>query len=786
MSNLLEKASILLTPTAYDDGKILSVKPSIVLGEELVTNGDFATDSDWILRNNTTISGGKLINSNSFAYSSTSQSIPMSVGTYLFTYTIDSISGGGFFIAFTGFNGITRYAAGTYSEYVTLSSASTSIFLAPVSSGMTYTIDNVSVKEVLDADFDFTRNSSATRVNSQGLIEDMQILSGDLVSNGDFSQEGPELLSQPVNIVTDFLPNGGGVIVDADTFETFGGTFDGIRKNSFLTIGKTYRLTIEGNTTSSGFSIGEVTASGNEYGSGFGTFYFTAVGTGSLWVRQNTSGTTNITSFSVKEVGQDWNFGGGWSMGNGVAESDSTPASYLGQEGVILTTNPYELTFQARLKSGTNGTVTALIGGSNSNQFTIEDTNWQTFKYKNTRLPSTQTGIYFNNDGNEIEITNVSVVEITDDTNLPRIDYSPYSGAGTCGHWLFEPQSTNLFTESENFSNGDWTLYGGASITPNNAVSPQGTQNASKLNDVGGIYDQRPYNPNTNYIFSVFAKTDTSTSITINFVDQAAGYLGGTIKYTFATNVASVILQSANGSVVAEKEDYGNGWIRVILKFTTNSAQNYNYQSIEFQGGDGWIWGAQLEQQSYATSYIPTEGSIKTRLADAAFGAGSSDLINSTEGVLYAEIKGFVNDALSRPISISDGTTSNRINLFFPASQTQVVGRVSSGGVTVADMIYTGINQSLFNKIAVKYKENDFALWVNGVEVLTDTSGAAPIGLEELAFDNAAGTKFHGKAKCVAVFKEALTDDELECLTSDETSYSSFTALALANNYTII
>ena len=52
------------------------------------------------------------------------------------------------------------------------------------------TIDNVSVKEVLDADFDFTRNSSATRVNSQGLIEDMQILSGDLISNGDFLSRG--------------------------------------------------------------------------------------------------------------------------------------------------------------------------------------------------------------------------------------------------------------------------------------------------------------------------------------------------------------------------------------------------------------------------------------------------------------------------------------------------------------------------------------------------------------------------------------------------------------------
>lgn len=41
-------------------------------------------------------------------------------------------------------------------------------------------------------DFDFTRNSSATRVNSQGLIEDVQILSSNLVSNGDFSQEGSE------------------------------------------------------------------------------------------------------------------------------------------------------------------------------------------------------------------------------------------------------------------------------------------------------------------------------------------------------------------------------------------------------------------------------------------------------------------------------------------------------------------------------------------------------------------------------------------------------------------
>ena len=36
-------------------------------------------------------------------------------------------------------------------------------------------------------DFDFSRNSAATRVNAQGLVENVQILSSNLVQNGDFS-----------------------------------------------------------------------------------------------------------------------------------------------------------------------------------------------------------------------------------------------------------------------------------------------------------------------------------------------------------------------------------------------------------------------------------------------------------------------------------------------------------------------------------------------------------------------------------------------------------------------
>ena len=123
MSNLLEKASILLTPTAYDDGKILSVKP---------------------------------------------------------------IDGTG--------------------------------------------------------DFDFTRNSSATRVNSQGLIEDMQILSGDLVSNGDFSQIGPELVTNGDFATDSNWTKGTGWTISGGLLNASSVSSNCFQSSSFI-LGKTYKVT---------------------------------------------------------------------------------------------------------------------------------------------------------------------------------------------------------------------------------------------------------------------------------------------------------------------------------------------------------------------------------------------------------------------------------------------------------------------------------------------------------------------------------------------------------------
>ena len=171
---------------------------------------------------------------------------------------------------------------------------------------------------------------------------------------------------------------------------------------------------------------------------------------------------------------------------------------------------------------------------------------------------------------------------------------------------------------------------------------------------------------------------------------------------------------------------------------------------------------------SFATSYIPTNGSQITRLADAAFGAGSSDLINSTEGVLYAEIAALANNNIKKGISISNGTTSNRIILRYGNQSNKIEYIVVSGGAIQANMNISSFNILNYLKIAIKWKLNYFALWINGVEVRTDTVGITfPTDtLSELNLDSTTIEPFYGKVKCLAVFKEALTDAELTCLTT--------------------
>ena len=341
-------------------------------------------------------------------------------------------------------------------------------------------------------------------------------------------------------------------------------------------------------------------------------------------------------------------------------------------------------------------------------------------------------------------------------SNLPRIDYT-----GGTGHWLFEPQSTNLLTYSEQFDNASW-INNGVTINANQVVSPDGALTADLLTGVSGGFGVVKFSTwtATNKVASCFAKAGSTNLFKIANV---SGGIGGV---TF--NLQNGTITNEDSGFEGEIENYGNGWFKCTAIDTSARSGTFSL-GVTAASESVYIWGAQLESGSFATSYIPTSGSQVTRLQDAAFGAGSSDLINSTEGVLYVEVAALAEQTLTRYITLSDGTSSNRIIIYI-TDVGVIKFFVGVGGATQAAKTVSGQTTTNFNKLAVSYKENDMKFYLNGVKVHTDTSAstfpANTLNVLNFAASNGTSSPFFGKAKCLAVFKEALTDAELTCLTT--------------------
>ena len=331
-------------------------------------------------------------------------------------------------------------------------------------------------------------------------------------------------------------------------------------------------------------------------------------------------------------------------------------------------------------------------------------------------------------------------------TGVPRINYD---SNGENGHILLEPTSTNL----NRYSNSLNPINGG-SVSLNNAISPDGTLNATKLIFGTDTNDGATFNvggsscvSSTVYTFSFYAKSIVGD---------------GRFNLRIDTN-SQALLVDENFTATSE-------WVRYTHTFTSDSSatsfgSNSRYRKLT-SNNEILFYGMQLEQLGYATSLIPTlTGSTETRATETANGAGSAELINSTEGVLYAEIAALVNSGLVRYLGLSDGSNNNRVVILNDGTANRIRAIVSSGGTKYADLFYNVTDVTDFHKVAVKYKANDFALWIDGVERATDTSGSAPIGLNDLEFDLNTGGAFYGKCKALAVFNEALSDDELNNLT---------------------
>ncbi len=359
----------------------------------------------------------------------------------------------------------------------------------------------------------------------------------------------------------------------------------------------------------------------------------------------------------------------------------------------------------------------------------------------------------------------------------PRIDYTDTSD----GVLLLEKAATNLITYSQDFSNSSWTKSN--STVTSGFTSPDGTTNAFKLiESTSSTTEHRVYVTMTTAVstYSVRAKKAER-----NWIYIVAGGKGAYF------NLENGIIGASN--TTANIKALSNGWyecsiLTAVLNGSTANIMVAKGDGLEVYTGDGtsgvYIYGAQLEVGNVASSYIPTQGSAVTRVAETATGAGNSEVFSDSQGVLFANIAANQEtNSTNARINIHNGSATEMVRLGYTTSQNQIIAViVANGGVQAAPSTIVS-NITLYNKCAIKYKANDFALWVNGFEVGTDSSGTTPSGLNELSFEKHDGVEdFYGKTKEIGYYNTILTDLELETLTS----YRSWTSMVNELNLNII
>jgi len=361
--------------------------------------------------------------------------------------------------------------------------------------------------------------------------------------------------------------------------------------------------------------------------------------------------------------------------------------------------------------------------------------------------------------------------------NVPRSSYPIGGGTIGCPYLLTEPQRENLLLTSNDFTSGNW-IKSRSSITDDDTTSPDGTVNADKL-----ISDLTA--ANTHYTYQDVTLADSTTYCFSFFVKAAeldeVGITGKSKAGTFNTSVFNITTKtfSTAGGLDRGYEDYGNGWIRVWQTYasetggTTPQVHIYLIEAGSFTfNGDGvsgfYVFGAVLEAGDYITNYIPTTTATITRQADQINNAGTVSNFNSVEGVISCNIAALKDDLTNRVLSISNGSSSNAITIYYSTSTETIKAYIIVGGVIQALLTHNSADVTEFENVAFRWKENNFTMWVNGGIVDSDFTGSSFAGgvLSELSFDDGGGSgDFYGKAFHLMVFDEYLTDAEMQYLT---------------------
>jgi hypothetical protein len=534
------------------------------------------------------------------------------------------------------------------------------------------------------ADLTFSRASSATRVQSNGLIE--KVRTNIILQSEDFTTTWASNVSPTITANTTVAPDG----------TTTGDTIAASGSNSGA-----YQVPTVANGVEHSFSV---------------------------YVK-------NITSATAIQIGCDLGPVNGFLNFNAVTGAITTTAAGITGSSVTNVGNGWYRVSGTYITTGT------------TNTFIVFGQSGMTFAVWGAQLEAGVTTDYI--------ATTTAAVSVGPVSGLPRLDYL----GSTCPKLLLEPQRTNLAIYSEQFDNAGWgKTQSGTGLVPvitaNNAISPDGYQNADTI------------------VFDVGAGT-TSSDISAMF--QTFGGTTATYTGSFYAKTASGTAQiqvRIDGSNY-DKFTITNQWQRFTLTKALTGTSNVFEMAIRRGLNEPMnatatiqLWGVQVELGAYATSYIPTLGASVTRVADAASKTSASALIGQTEGTIFWEFEFTTSVATGNEalLNIDNGSFGNTVYISKSASG-GIVAEMYNGGVLQASLSLSSQPAGTY-KAAIGYANNNTAFFVNGVQVgTTDTSCSVP-AMSRIQLGNTAIGPSTDKTAQVLLFTTRLTNAQLAELTA--------------------
>ncbi len=344
-------------------------------------------------------------------------------------------------------------------------------------------------------------------------------------------------------------------------------------------------------------------------------------------------------------------------------------------------------------------------------------------------------------------------------TNTPRWDYDPVTHA--LRGVLIEESRTNIALNSANFTVAPWSPLGLASTAPtvaaNAAVAPDGTTTATRVNYPavsGGV--------------STINNNLTVTTAVYTFSVWARGVVGGETIWLSSTpdgvsysRAQMTLTTSWQRFTLTPPAFTGTAWVMLMgvdMRDGSQSAQPA--QSV-------YLWGAQVEQGAFATSYIPTTAAAVTRAQDSCMiPPANMGWFTPPGGSWMAEFIGFNPPSALTPRVISypaagnihtiSGSTILAVQQYDGAASMGTANTFSPNTVVKAATTWAvGAARSCLNAGAIA---SSAAL----------TAGYAPLatGGVRLMADETAGDGMSGYLRRMRYWPRILTNAELQSVTT--------------------